>query len=427
MWNDVLLVLNTYIQELWLVTCKMAPWVLAGFLVAGILSIYFSPEFVCRHLGSGRWGTIFRAALIGVPMPVCSTGVIPATLKLRRHGAGKGAIASFLIATPQTGVDSIIVIWSMLGWVFALFKALTAFIGGVIGGVAVEGFLSGDTEGREIIDDVVEKEPEKAILQVIKYGFGVLFKDVAKPLLIGLLIAATISTFIPPSFFDQFKYNGVGLILLMLVIGIPIYVSPTAAVPIATALILKGISPGAALVFLIAGPAINLATLTTMFKIIGRRGVAIYLSAIAITAVGAGFLLNMCYAYAPEIISSTIKSGPDVSIFHQVCGVLLLVLIFRIVISGEGRAEESPEDFILDDEEGDIGPDIANRLTFTVPEMTGEKCAETIREVILNLQDVECVEFDLAKQLVTVTFNYATPDMVAVRAVLSAAGFSMKF
>ena len=266
----------------------------------------------------------------------------------------------------------------MLGWVLASFKLFTAFIAGVIGGAAVDRACAFEPQQRENIKIPEPKAPEKAILQILKYGFGTLFQDVAKPLLVGLLIAAAIATFIPTdSWFLQFKYSSWASILLMLMIGLPIYVCSTASVPIAAALILKGVSPGATLVFLIAGPAINIATITTMFKVVGRRGVAIYLATIAAVAVGAGILLDLCIAHVPKVLEEVmgaVKSGPDISIFNQICGVILLLLVLRVIISGEGKTEAAPEDFVIESVPADEDfPE--NTMEIIVPEMTSESPA----------------------------------------------------
>jgi uncharacterized membrane protein YraQ (UPF0718 family) len=294
--------------ELWQLLCEMGPWLLLGFAVAGLLSVLIDPETIERHLGGRGLVPVLKAAGVGVPLPLCSCGVIPVAASLRQHGASRGATAAFLIATPQTGVDSIAVTYSLLGPLMAVVRPLAALFSGIVGGLVVDG-----VEGRH--DRPAARFAGLAALpgfgapgadpaaaparrwtgrlgDALHYGFVTLPRDLAGPMLWGLLAAAAIGLALPDDFFAGTLGAGLPGMLAMMLIGIPVYVCASASVPVAAALIAKGLSPGAALVFLMTGPATNTATLAAVWKLMGRRTAVLYLLSIALTALAAGLLLN---------------------------------------------------------------------------------------------------------------------------------------
>lgn len=293
--------MQDFLIELWTLLCQVSPPLLFGFFIAGILSVTISPEYVERHLGGRKLLSIFKACLFGIPLPLCSCGVIPVSASLRTHGASKGAVTAFMISTPQTGVDSIFVTYTLLGPIFAIFRPLAALFSGLLGGFLVE--LSGKDKpfpcnNKEV---VVACESECCnpslrehgkIRRILSYGFISLVGDIAKPLILGVIIAAVISISVPDNRMATLVGAGFGSMFLMMLLGIPLYVCATASVPIAAALIAKGVSPGAALVFLMTGPATNAATITTFWKMMGRNCTIIYLFAIAVSALASGFLLD---------------------------------------------------------------------------------------------------------------------------------------
>lgn len=280
--------------QMWDTLCEMAPYILFGFLAAGVLSVIVSPKTVEHHLGGNGFFASVKAALFGVPLPLCSCSVIPVTVSLRKHGAGKAAATAFLISTPQTGVDSIIVTYSLLGPVFAVFRPLVAFITGILGGVGVA-LLDGDEEVKDVPaceDDCCSGYTRGKLYHIFHYGFITLGRDIARPLIIGIFIAGFIAAVVPENFFADKLGTGIMPMLVMLVIGIPMYVCSTASVPIAASLIAKGISPGAALVFLITGAATNAAGIATVWKIMGKKTAIIYLVTVAVSAVISGLALD---------------------------------------------------------------------------------------------------------------------------------------
>jgi len=274
----------------------MSPYLLFGFIFAGFLSVLVTPETVEKHLGGRGFWPVFKAALFGIPLPLCSCGVIPVSASLRKHGSSKGATAAFMISTPQTGIDSIAVTYGMLGPVLAIFRPLAAFASGLLGGwliEATENKHESVTVNGKCTGECCASGPKRNLMtRALHYGLVTLPRDIAKPLIIGLVIAGIISALVPENFFLETIRPGFAQMLVMMLIGLPLYVCATASVPIAAAMILKGISPGAALVFLVAGPAMNAATLTTVWKILGKRSTFIYVMVVAITALVSGILLD---------------------------------------------------------------------------------------------------------------------------------------
>ena len=289
-------VLRNIAVEFWSVFEEMSPYLLFGFFVAGVLSMLVSRKMVERHLGGGGVLPLLKAAIFGIPLPLCSCGVIPVSMSLHKQGAGKGATVSFLLSTPQTGVDSILVTYSLLGPVFAIFRPLVALVTGVVGGLAVNAFGKKENEPAPA-DPPTAGPPEKLpwgrkFIEGMDYAFITLPRDIGKPLLVGLIIAGIIAALVPEDFFAKYLGPGLPAMLVMMVVGIPIYVCASASVPVAAALLGAGLSPGAVLVFLMTGPATNAAGLTTIWKTLGRRTALLYLATVAVCALGAGLLLN---------------------------------------------------------------------------------------------------------------------------------------
>jgi len=292
--------------EFWSVLAEMSPYLLFGFFVAGLLSVMISPETVERHLGGKGIMPVAKSALFGVPLPLCSCGVIPVAASLRRHGATRGATTAFMLSTPQTGVDSIFVTFSLLGATFAIFRPIAALVTGLLGGWLVTLLVSnGQTEddpGARIGEMCCAANPKQSkLLHFLHYGFVDLPRDIGKALLVGLAIAGIISVVVPENYFAGILGTGIAAKIVMMLVGIPIYVCATGSVPIAAALIAKGISPGAALVFLMTGPATNAATIAIVWKTMGKKTATIYLATVAFCALASGMLLD--YIFAAKLAS----------------------------------------------------------------------------------------------------------------------------
>ncbi|MBN2627680.1 MAG: permease, partial [Spirochaetales bacterium] len=283
-------------EEVLLLFTQMSPYLLLGVSVAGLLSVFVKRDLVARHVGGHNAGSVIKASLLGVPLPLCSCGVIPTASYLKKYGASKPAVMSFLISTPQTGVDSIAATWGMLGPLFALFKAVTALFTGIFGGLV--SFLFDKDGSSEETQVGPEREEETLSLKsrlsrFADFAYKESIDDIAVNFLVGLVLAALISLLIPDNFFEGTLFgSGFLSMLLMVIIGIPMYVCSTSSIPIAVSLILKGFSPGAAYVFLVAGPATNAATLAILAKVLGRKQTLAYLGTIIAGSLIFGALMN---------------------------------------------------------------------------------------------------------------------------------------
>ncbi len=334
--------IKTIIISFWDTLAEMSPYLLFGFLVAGILSAFVSQSVVERHLGGKGIWPILKASLFGVPLPLCSCGVIPVSMSLYKHGAGRGSTIAFLLSTPQTGVDSILVTLSLLGPVFAIFRPFAAFFTGIVGGVLVDAFDNtniGSANGpipKKCTDDCCGggKTGHK-LLKGLKHGFVTLPADIGKPMLVGLAIAAIISAVVPDDFFADKLGTGIFAMLVMMALGIPVYVCASASVPMAAAMIMKGLTPGAALVFLMTGPATNAASFITIWKILGSRTAIIYLISVAGCALAAGLLLDYIGA---GTIAGTISHVHQMipAAVNQVCALVLLGILAFALFKNKG-------------------------------------------------------------------------------------------
>ncbi len=344
----------------WLVLGQMAPYLLFGFLAAGVLSVLISPEWVERHLGKPGLGPVLKASLYGVPLPLCSCSVIPVAVSMKRHGASSEATTAFLLSTPQTGVDSIAVTYALLGPVFAVFRPLTALLTGLIGGSLVRWF--GESES----DDAREAHRQESaacaeaccaeathtskLTRILKYGFVTLPKDIGPALLIGVLIAGIMSALVPEDHLAEYIGGGALSILLMMAAGVPVYVCATASVPIAAGLMHMGGSPGAALAFLIAGPATNAASFTTIWKALGGRTATLYIITVGASALGFGLLLDWLVPIAdmslPGITSGAHAHSDGVWLYHVAAVALLAVIVYSLsskTTSDSGNGSEGAE------------------------------------------------------------------------------------
>lgn len=285
--------INAYIQEFWYLTSEMAPYLLLGFLFAGLLHVYFKATRVNQYLGGNNFRSVLNASLFGIPLPLCSCGVIPTGVSLYKNGASKGASMSFLISTPQTGVDSILVTYSLLGLPFAIIRPIVAFVTGIFGGL----FSSSSKENivqsnsNQSLESISYPGKSK-FYKVLRYGFVDFLQDIVKWLFIGLLLATLLSLLIPDNYFQENIQSDFMGMLLLLLISVPLYVCATASVPIAAVLILKGLSPGAALVLLMAGPATNIATITVLRSVFGFKTLATYLITIISGAILSGLVID---------------------------------------------------------------------------------------------------------------------------------------
>ena len=282
---------------------EMSPYLLLGFFFAGVMHAFIPGMVYNRYLGGKGFESVFYGALFGVPLPLCSCGVLPTAMSLRKQGASKGATASFLISTPETGVDSIIATYSVLGLPFAVIRPVAAFCNAIMGGWLINKF--GDKDEVVPVDASAKtccchhKQEEThhegflgKMREALRFGFVEMIEDIGKWLVIGLVIAGLITVFVPDEFFALFRGNTQLSMLLVLCIAIPMYICATGSIPIAVALMMKGLTPGAALVLLMAGPACNMASILVINKTLGRKSLVLYLVSIITMAILWGHVVD---------------------------------------------------------------------------------------------------------------------------------------
>lgn len=318
------------------ITNEMSPYLLLGFLIAGIMHAFIPDGWYSKYLNGGTVRSVVNAAIFGVPLPLCSCGVIPTAMSLKREGASDGAVVSFLIATPQTGVDSIFATYSLMGLPFAIVRPVVALFTAILGGVFVG---DGKDDGKPSAVKTAAKSGhghshatfKDKCVEAFKFGFIEMMEDIGKWLIIGLLIAGLITAFVPDSFFSLFKDNTLMSMLLVLCISIPMYLCATGSIPIAVALMMKGLTPGAALVLLMAGPACNMASILVINKVLGRKTLVKYLTAITLGAVVSGVGIDYLLPrewFTANLISTDACCHEETGWFAWTCtGVLILLLL----------------------------------------------------------------------------------------------------
>jgi len=350
--NFLISTLTGVIKEAYFLFGEMSPYLLFGFFFAGILHIFIDTKVISRHLGQNNFLSVVKASLFGIPLPLCSCSVIPAAMSLKREGASKGAVLSFLISTPTTGVDSIFATYSLLGGFFAVYRVVASFVTGVLSGAAANFFLK-KTENELVRENTSEcklclqAEHSHSIWQKIKgvfsYAFGDLIRDTGSAFIVGILIGGAIAYFVPDEFISLYLGSGWAAMFVMLLVGIPMYVCANASIPIAAALMMKGLDPGAAFVFLVAGPATNIVTMTTVARNMGRKALFVYLGAIAVSSLSLGYVLNSIYFHFYDkeafnfILHKKILIPRSVQIF---AGVILLLLILYSLVSNHTVKED---------------------------------------------------------------------------------------
>lgn len=301
-----------YLHTLLTILNEMSPFLLLGFLFAGLLHAFVPQQLYARHLAQPTMRSVIKAALLGIPLPLCSCGVLPTAVSLRNNGASTAASTSFLIATPQTGVDSIAATYSLLGLPMAVIRPIAALLTALAGGWLVDTCDKQSDAPVAASPDADTTSPQKLsvvkrIALALRYGLHDMMKSIGKWLVIGLLVAALIIVFLPDNFFLTYaKYPALNMVIV-LAVSVPMYVCATGSIPIAMSLMLKGLSPGAALVLLMAGPAANFASVLVISRSFGRKATICYLSAIVSGAMAFGLIIDYLLPHAwfvPAMVSN---------------------------------------------------------------------------------------------------------------------------
>ncbi len=409
-------ILKNILTDSWSVLGDMAPFLLFGFFVAGVLSVIIKPELIEKHLSGKGILPILKSTMFGIPLPLCSCGVIPVAASLRKHGASKGATAAFLLSTPQTGVDSILVTYSLLGGVFAIFRPIMALFSGMFGGSLVD-IVNPSSDGKPVkCEDECcnpkNKNEDSAhkIYRMFKYAFITLPADIAGPLLIGLLAAGIISALVPDDYFASILGGGITAMVVMMLLGLPVYVCATASVPVAAVLIGKGVSPGAAFAFLMTGPATNAATIAVIWKMLGKGTTVIYLLTVAVLAMAGGMTLDYIFNITQASPGSATIWMPSV-IIKTVSSVALLVMLAAAYINHRSKHRE-------------LHLDAGGKITkLKITGMICNHCAESVRKGLLEIDGVDDVVVNLKQSQADIAGKSIDADKV--RAKIESLGYKL--
>ena len=404
---------------------SMAPYLLLGFFLAGLMHAFVPANLYRRYLGGDSFRSVLNAALLGIPLPLCSCGVIPTAMSLRKEGASKGATVSFLISTPQTGVDSMIATYSLMGLPFALLRPWVALMTALMGGSLVNWL---DDKGNETagctssssVKEIGQLTFAQKIKSALHYAFVEMMQDIGKWLMVGLVIAGLITVFVPDSFFAIFADKPLLSMLLVLAFAVPMYLCATGSIPIAVALMMKGLSPGTALVLLMAGPAVNAASMLVISKVMGRKTLMLYLLSIVSGAIGFG--LGIDYLLPREWFVTPLAEmhhchENGVSWLNLGCFVLLAILLLNAFVQRYRKPQAC-------DCHGHCACDSSSDTPwmFTVKGMSCNHCKNNVEKAILQIEGVERVEIDLVSGQTAV---YGKADKDALKKAVESIGFEV--
>ena len=390
-------------KQIWDFTLIVSPWLILGFLFSGLIHAFIGEKFIRQHLGGGGFSPVLKATLFGIPLPICSCGVIPLSAGLRNDGASKAATMSFLVSTPTTGIDSIFVTYAFLGATFAILRPLSALVGGLLVGALIILLVKEKTDKRDFQPVPAHAHSLKDRLKDgFNYGFGVLPEDIGKTVLWGILIGGALSALLPQDISQVYLSNPVIAYPLMLAISIPLYVCAIGSVPVAAAMMSKGLVPGAALAFLIAGTATNAVTIAFVAKKFGKRILIIYLVSIVFLALISGILLDSLLGGV--VAKDMLFKGRELPYFLKLVSTVLFVgLVIKSFWKKKGEKIKEV------------------KYTFHVPDMECKHCQMTLQQALKEMPGVKNVEVLLGEKLVKVDGDV---DETTIRKQLEKAGYS---
>jgi uncharacterized protein len=371
-----------FLNTCWSIMLELSSWLLFGLFISGLLHAFLPHNFVQQKLGKSGLISTIKAVALGIPLPLCSCSVIPTALGLKKDGASKGASMGFLISTPQTGVDSIAVSVSFLGWPFAIFKVLTAFITGIIGGVLIDA----DKEETQISQNAqfLNFKHKLTLIQKIKKAYIYAIYDLLDMiwfwLLLGVVISAAISIFIPQQSLanldHSYRFLSYGLTLL---ISLPLYVCATSSIPIAAALVSSGLPMGAALIFLMAGPATNLATIGAVSKSFGKKATFIYLAVVIFGSFLSAYVFDSLFSF-----NSHHHMGHHDHGYHYlnvVCAIILAIYMFIFCAKSFSNWLSKPKVTSVD-------------MSIQVEGMTCGGCENKLNEGLKRIEGLKVINVD---------------------------------
>lgn len=405
------------LEQIWIVFVEMSPYILLGISFVAILDLFVSKAFVLNQVSKNNFGSIVKTAIFGIPLPLCSCGVIPTSVYLEKSGASKPSVVSFLISTPQTGIDSIIATYGMLGPVFAIFRPLAAFVMGVIGGLVTLFFQKNDHKNFEKITNInfseIEVENKNATLtqkakKSLHYAFIEFIDDISLQFLTGLIVAGAIAYFVPDDFFSEvFKGNEILGQILVVIFAVPMYVCATASIPVAMTLMMKGFSPAIAYVFLVAGPVTNAASMTILSKVLGRKLLVIYVFVVIILSIVFGQLLNWIFLATgidPHMQMKHLHLHMHDASFSFWDYLFAFVFLILLLVSYYRKVFGKIKGVMMHEQKAKSG-------VYKIEGMTCNHCAMNVEKAIRSVSGVTNVEVNLSAGLAKIDGTFSTVEI----------------
>ncbi len=424
-----------YLSQLLSLVAKMVPYLLLGFLFAGMLHVSVPHKFYQKYLSQNNFRSVLLASLFGIPLPLCSCGVIPTAMSLRKEGGSKAATTAFLSSTPQTGVDSILATYSVFGLAFAIIRPIAALISSLfIGGIVCLFEKDSSMKSENTMISTQPKNKESLLTKTknaLRYGFVEMIEDIGGHMMVGLLIAGLISVALPENWILSLANRPLLEMLAVLLFAIPMYVCATGSIPIAAALMLKGLTPGAALVFLMAGPAVNFASMLVINKSLGKRITAIFVASIIFCALVFGlFIDNFLPAEWFSSIAASSMCHDNISLFHWICTALFALLLLNALVlkkyHHKGACSCSCHEGSCDGTDNACHceeNDAVNTKEYHIEGMHCNHCRSNLEEALQKLPGVKEVEVFLEEKTAVIS---GSVDDAAVKDCVESLGFSVK-
>jgi len=387
---------------------EMSPYLILGFFFTGLLHIFISEKYIKKNFSTNGFSSIFKAAFFGVPLPVCSCGVIPIAESIRKDGASKSSTMAFLVSTPSSGVDSIFATYALLGPIYAIIRPIASLFSGIIIGIVT--FFAEKTQNSNSVVRNKKAEsgntPKRTIKDGIKYGFKVIPSDIAKWLIIGVIVGGMISTLVPEDFGTRYLESTVLNYLMILIVSIPLYVCATGSIPIAVSLLAKGVLPGAALAFLIAGPATNTVTISFVLKRMGKKIAFLYVFTIMLVSILFGVLFDLIISRADINLNLMMNHGHNELDFYEIIsGIVLILILINSKFNLWGFKMNK-----------------GNIYSIKVSDMTCQHCKMKIEGVVNKIEGIEKFSVDLKNQEVLIDTDKVQKDIIINK--IKEAGYS---
>lgn len=424
-----------YVLDFLYLLNEMSPYLLLGFMFAGLMHVYIPKRIYSQQLSKNNFKSVFLSAIFGIPLPLCSCGVIPTAMSLRKEGASKGATISFLIATPQTGVDSILATYAILGLPFAIIRPFIALFTSLLGGGVINKIenkilnkktnenidLNNESSCESCSDDSCSCESSShtsqgsRLMQAFKYGYVHMLQDIGKWLMIGIIISGIITILVPDDFFSLYSDSPILNYFIILLFSIPMYLCSTGSIPIAAALMLKGLSPGAALILLMAGPATNAASLIVVNKVLGKKETLVYLLVIILSAFSFAYIIDNYLPHNWFNVGTGIIECHDSAIlwsWNSLFSLIFLILLSNAFIQKRMKRNKDKE---LEKE--------LDSTTYQLEGMHCNHCKNSVETNVLKVKGVSEAEVNLDLQHLIIKGKHEEKD---IRETIESLGFNFK-